>query len=104
MFAEYPIHATIAGVAVVTIPLSDSDLIEKRSRLEKLGKTERYPVPPRSPIEVDAEVKAFLMERLGKVDVMDIISECKQHFGSKRTPSRTAAYAFWKRLRNGSSR
>jgi hypothetical protein len=70
--------------------------------LAKLGKAERYSVPPHSPIEVDAEVKAFFMERFGKIKMFDLLGECKAKFGKARTPSRTAAYAFWKRLRDHS--
>ena len=100
----FPVHATIAGVAVVTIPLADyTDLIDKKVKLVKIGKAERYPVPPRSPIEVDAEVKAFFMKRLGKAKVFDLLRECQGTFGKARTPSRTAAYAFWKRLRDKES-
>lgn len=102
---KFPIYATIAGVAVVTIPLADySSLLDAEARLTRFENAKRYPVSPRSPIEVDSEVKAFFMERLGKVDMMGILSECRQRFGAKRTPSRTSAYAFWKRLRDFPSR
>lgn len=101
---DYPVFATIAGVAVVTIPLADyADLIDKKAKLAKIAKAERYPVSERSPIEVDHEVKAFFMERFGKVKVFDILRECQSTFGKTRTPSRTAAYRFWKRLRDQGS-
>jgi len=96
----FPLHATISGVAVVTIPLTDyADLLEKRARLVKLGKADRYPVPPRSPIEVDTQVKAFFLEHLGKKRMPDLLQECRRNFGASRTPSKTAAYRFWQRLR-----
>ena len=100
---EFPVHATIAGVAVVTIPISEyADLLEKKARLVRLDKADRYAVPSRSPIEKDKTVRDFFMERLGKVAMVQIISDCKEHFGKARTPSKSAAYAFWKRLRGRS--
>jgi hypothetical protein len=100
---NFPIYATIAGVAVVTIPLTDySDFLALRAQLERLGKAERYPVPPRSPIEADQEVKVFVTERLGKARVEATLQECRSRFGAHRTPSRTATYRFWQRLRRAS--
>lgn len=100
MTEQFPVHATIAGVAVVTIPLADyADLLDRKERLAKLGKGEHYSLPPRSPIEADADVKAFFMERLGKANVYDLLRDCRARFGTARTPSKSATYRFWQRLR-----
>ncbi|CAI9400698.1 hypothetical protein ANOBCDAF_00541 [Pleomorphomonas sp. T1.2MG-36] len=102
--AQFPLHAIIAGVPVVTIPLADyASLLENSAKLSKLGKAERFPVPPRSPIEIDSEVKAFFVERLGKLNMIDLLRDCSSRFGASRTPSRTAAYRFWQRLRRTGS-
>lgn len=97
----FPITATIAGVPVVTIATAEyADLLECRRLVAELReKGKRFAVPPRSPIETDAEVAAFFAERFGRVDVMAILAECRDRFGADRTPSRTAAYAYWQRLR-----
>lgn len=99
----FPIPAIIAGIAVVTIPLTEyAALLECRRREKPCAApaaARRYDVPPRSPLERDAEIAAFFSERFGAMDVLDIIAECRNRFGAKRTPSRTAAYYFWKRLR-----
>lgn len=106
MDAEHsPIVATIAGVEVVTIPLADyAALVECRRRLEAIDATtaaavRRFAVPPRSPVEADREVADFLMERFGLTPMDAIRAECLERFGRDRTPSRTAAYEFWQRLR-----
>lgn len=100
---SFPIAATIAGVAVVTIPATDyAELLSLRSKFG-LASVRSAPVP-RSPIEADHEISAFLSERFGSKPVIDILRECRQRFGAERTPSRTAAYAYWSRLRRYSHR
>lgn len=103
----FPISATIAGIAVVTIPLRDyAELLECRRRDQTRAPTKpprRWDVPPRSPLERDAEVATFFSERFGTMDVLDIVEECRNRFGVERTPSRTAAYYFWRRLRDHAS-
>jgi len=98
---QFPLTATIAGIAVVTIPLAEyAALLECRQRVGARNEAaKRYAVPPRAPIEKDAEVRAFFEKRLGKMDMLAILADCRQQFGPKRTPSRTAAYDFWGRLR-----
>lgn len=100
-----PASAESQAIPVVTIPFKDySALLEAKARIDVIDARERhYPVPPRSPIEFDAEIAAFFKERFGNDRMEDILRQCASRFGEARTPSRTAAYAFWKRLRNGAS-
>lgn len=100
-----PESATELPIPVVTIPLAEySALLEAKKRIDVIDTRERrYPVPPRSPIQVDAEVATFFRERFGKERMEAIITDCASRFGKRRTPSRTAAYAYWKRLREGRS-
>lgn len=109
-----PVRATEEGtsacaddlpIPVVTIPRSEyAALLEAKRRIDIIDARERrYPVPPRSPIQADAEIADFFKERFGKDRMEDIVRECARRFGKDRTPSRTAAYAFWKRLREGRS-
>lgn len=101
-----PSSAAELPIPVVTIPSAEyAALLEAKKRIDAIDARERrYPVPPRSPIQVDAEVAAFFRERFGKMRMEAIITDCASLFGKRRTPSRTAAYAFWKRLREGISK
>ena len=54
---------------------------------------------PRSPIDRDPEIAAFLAARFGKQPVGEILEDCLKAFGWARTPSRSAAYRFVWRLR-----
>lgn len=97
---DFPFHATIAGVAVVTIPVSDyAALLESKVRLAELGDDGPYHPLSRSPLENDVEVKAFFVERVGKATMVDLLRDCRLRFGQVRTPSKAAAYRFWARLR-----
>lgn len=90
------------GIATVTIPASEyAALLEcqKRETARSASRPARsWDVPPSSPLARDAEVIAFFTERIG-IDVLKLIHECRNRFGTARTPSRTAIYYFWKRLR-----
>lgn len=55
-----------------------------------------------SPIESDAEVQAFLDDRLGRLTFEEIAAACRRHFGADRAPSRSAIHRYWKRVRSGS--
>jgi hypothetical protein len=50
-----------------------------------------------SAIDRDLELAEFIGERLFRCRVADIIIQCKEIFGSERTPSRSAIYRFWQR-------
>lgn len=100
-----PPSAEPLAVPVVTIPSVEyAALLEAKRRIDIIDARERrYPVPPRSPIQADAEIAVFFKERFGTDRMENIVSECARQFGKARTPSRTAAYAYWKRLREGRS-
>jgi len=101
-----PSSAAELPIPVVTIPSAEyAALLEAKKRIDAIDARERrYPVPPRSPIQVDAEVAAFFRERFGKMRMEAIITDCASLFGKRRTPSRTVAYDYWKRLREGISK
>jgi len=99
----FPLAATIAGVEVVTIPLSDyREMLDARHRLAELRVRDdpRFRVA-HSPIDRDSEIATFLAEQFGRVPVVQALDECRARFGSVRTPSRSAAYRFWTRMRRG---
>lgn len=52
-----------------------------------------------SKIELDQEVKTFIDDRLGRLTMEELLAACRERFGSDRTPSRTALYRYWQRLR-----
>lgn len=97
----FPLVATISGVPVVTIPLDDyRALLMSRDRLALIrAPAIPFDLPSRSPIETDPVISTFFMERFGRMRMEVIVHECRRAYGKDRTPSRTAAYAYWKRLR-----
>lgn len=98
---SFPLVATISGVPVVTIPLDDYRALLMCH--DRLAAVRRQAIPfgasSRSPIETDSVISTFFIERFGTMRMEKIVDECRRSFGKKRTPSRTAAYAYWKRLR-----
>ncbi len=97
----FPLAATIAGVEVVTIPISDyRDLLDCRRQLAEM----RVRANPkmhtaRSPLDCDPEIGTFLAERFGRMPVGRALDECRARFGQARTPSRSAGYRLWDRVR-----
>lgn len=99
----FPIAATIAGVPVVTIPTTDyAALLDCRRRLAEAAARKRaFNEPSKSPIDRDPEVAAYLADRFGVEPVEVIRAGCLSQFGPKRTPSKSAVYRYWARLRGG---
>jgi hypothetical protein len=90
--------ATVEGVPVVTIPLAEyAELLETRRRFEALHPSTPQPLP-RSPIEVNAEISAYIDARLGKMHIHEIAEACRQQFGN-RAPSKSAIHRYWQRRR-----
>ncbi|MFG1402337.1 hypothetical protein [Xanthobacter sediminis] len=87
---------------MMTILASEyADLLARRPREQARTKTNparTWDIPPSSPLATDPEVIAFFSERIG-TDVLDLLKACRHRFGASRTPSRTAVYYLWKRLR-----
>ncbi len=98
-----PSSAAEPPVPVVTIPQAEyAALLAAKKRMDAIDARERrYPIPPRSPVQADIEIAEFFRERFGKMRMEDILMDCTRRFGTARTPSRTAAYDYWKRLREG---
>jgi hypothetical protein len=100
--------ATVEGVEVVTIPLTEyAYLLAARRRLAELDlagrpasrrrpRRPRLPAPPKSPIDADPEICAFLAARLGKMTQKDIFAACVAEFGP-RAPSKSAINRFFQR-------
>lgn len=101
-----PASAEADAIPFVTIPRSDySELLAAKKRIDIIdARARRYPVPPRTPIQADAEIADFFKTRFGTDRMENIVRECARRFGAARTPSRTAAYAYWKRLRDSETR
>lgn len=98
-----PSSADDLAIPVVTIPLSEfAELLEAKRRIDVVdARARRYPVPPKSPMELDPEIADLFKERFGKVLVDGIVRRCAACFGRARTPARTAAYTCLQRLREG---
>lgn len=97
-----PVRSTIAGVELVTIPVSHyAELLDCQRRLAALRVSEeRFCTDPRSRVDRDPEVAAFLAECFGRVLLKDTYTECRERFGADRTPGRTTIQRYWKRLRS----
>lgn len=106
---EEPERRTIAGVAVVTIPVDlYAELLDCRRQLAEIKavrvgelKAVRrvFNAPPRSRIGRDPEVAAFVAERLGKSTVPDIERACLARFGKRRAPNHSAISRYHDLLR-----
>lgn len=95
----------IGGVSVVTIPVCDHENLLTKSRqfdIQQVRLKQRA-VPGRSLIERNPEIAAFLAESFGIIAVEEILKICRQRFGAVLTPSRSAAYRYWDRLRKSSA-
>lgn len=98
---SHPVH-----VELVTIPaLEYENLLDCRRRLDEISeRLAALAKAPRSPMERDEQVATFISEQLGKMHVDNLLTACLEQFGWKRTPSKSAVYRYWKRLREGTSK
>ncbi len=98
--AGEPIRSTVAGIELVTIPVSHyAELLECKRQLAAAGISDlRRTADLRSRIERDPEVAAFLAECLGTRLLKDTYASCLERFGPGRTPGKTTIQRFWKRL------
>ena len=85
--------------AKVTIPEAEYRELLGFKQASKGPQTVADP-PLRGRLENDAEVAAFLTERFGRMHMDRIMEECRATFGAARSPSRTAAYRYWQKLRD----
>lgn len=67
-------------------------------RAKLLKKVQQRPRP--SFIDARPEVAAFFTERREAKNADVVIEECRKRFGPNNTPSRSAAYRFWQKLRS----
>ncbi len=98
----YPVVETGAVVpATVCIPAAEhAALLESRRQLAELNARLRaFKLASKSPICRDPELATFFGTRLGMAAVKTIRAECGVRFGHARTPSKSAVYSYWKRLR-----
>lgn len=96
-----PAYATVMGVPVVTIPLKDyaALLASQRELAERSLSLNSLQQSRRSVIERNPEVAMFLIQRLGLEPMPAILKACRKEFGRHRTPSRSAAYRYWMKIR-----
>lgn len=91
--------STVAGVPVVTIPLSEyENLLSCRQIANVRSGARLLPPPSRSPIENDRELCDFLDARLGRMLLKDVVAECAAEFG-ERAPSKSAVHRYHMRHR-----
>lgn len=103
MTEERPASRVISGVEVVTIPIAEyAELLDCRRRLAVLEVDRGFisSKGKKSRIDRDPELAAYVANRLGRAEVKTIRAECIERFGADRTPSRSALYRYWDRLRS----
>lgn len=96
--ADFPMRATVFGVACVVIPVTEYDRLARAVSAIRAGLIDPLQ-KSRSRIENDAEVAEFLVANLGHLHLYEAVEECRKRFGDERTPSRSAIDRFRKRLR-----
>lgn len=91
-------RASLRGVEVVTIPLAEySALLADHEELARIL-AKRPKGLPRSPIDRNPDIRAFVEERFGKMELSEIAAACVVQFG-KKAPSRSAIHRFLHRDR-----
>lgn len=93
--------ATFGGVEVVAIPVTlYAELLDCQRRLAEANIAHwRFTADPRSRVERDPEVAAYLAECLGRMMLKDAYTSCRERFGPDRAPGRTTIQRYWARLR-----
>ena len=92
---------TVSGVDLVMIPAAEyAALLEAKARLSEISfNHQQLSTPRKGVIDRNPEVAVFLAQRFGLRPMGALLRECKRTYGAKRTPSRSAAYRYWERLR-----
>lgn len=86
----------------ISVPLSKyRELMDFKRRAVEMRTPSRF---PKSPIEQDPEIAVYLCEQFGKRRVVTILEDCAKVYGWKRTPSISAAYRYWRRIRDEHSK
>lgn len=92
-------RASLRGVDIVTIPLAEySALLADHEELARIV-AKRPKGLPRSPIARNPDLRAFVEERFGKMELSEIAVACAEQF-SKKAPSKSAIHRFLHRDRS----
>lgn len=87
-------RSKVGDLQVITIPLTDyASLLDAQKRLLALT-VRKF---PRSPIDRDPILASFIRDRIGRMELTQIISDCVSEFG--KSPSRSAISRFSMRIR-----
>lgn len=94
-------RTSISGVELVTLPLFHyKDLLEAQRRLEEIQASAiQLHTPQRGLLNRNPEVAVYLAQNFGLVPIPTLLRRCKRLFGAARTPSASAAYRYWERIR-----
>lgn len=102
--ASKPVKRDLKGAVaapegdVVTIPTTRFlELLAAEARLASRPKRAHY---PRSAIDLNVEMVAFIVERLGRMRLAQVLAEVRQVFGQK-APSKSAFDRFMRRYEAG---
>ncbi len=102
--ASKPVKRGLKGVSaapqgdLVTIPTARFlELLAAEAKLASRPKRAHY---PRSAIDLNPEMVAFIVDRLGRMRLAQILAEVRQVFGSK-APSKSAFDRFMRRYEAG---
>lgn len=93
-------HATIAGVAVVTIPLDHyADLLDCRRIVAENNLRRGVILGAFGRVDRDPEVAVFLAENMAGRTLRELYTLVRDRFGTERAPSRSSIQRYRDRLR-----
>ena len=94
----FPWHGTYEGQPVVMITVEELRRLQRaKSRAERRASARRKAYVPKVRVtqwDRDPELAAFVRERLGKVEQIEILREAEMQFGKRRAPSKSALSRF----------
>lgn len=95
-----PRHLPFSEVAAACLSEFGPERAWSRSEIEAYWhRAHRPQFGPVSKVDRDPEVRDFLADRLGRLTLDQVLGECRQAFGTERTPSRSSIHKFWSQIR-----
>ncbi|WP_096700196.1 hypothetical protein [Magnetospirillum sp. 15-1] len=92
--------ATYSEMAEVCLEKFGPDRAWSRSKIVRYWQTERPAHKGyRNRIDGNKELRNFIDERLGRLTLDELATECVKEFGAKNSPSRSSIHRYWDRVR-----
>lgn len=94
-----PIQATYSEMAAACLERFGPERAWSRTKIICYWQS-HHPVGERSRsrIDLDPEVRDFVVDRLGRITILGLVAQCRERFGN-RAPSKSGLDRFWQRWR-----